>query len=74
MLKVNQVKYYKDYCLEVEFNNGNKKIVDLKEHLWGEAFASIKNIENFKQVKTDGYTICWSDVDFAPEFLYEIGI
>ena len=73
MLKVQSVKHDKEYCLVVVFNDGKKKIVDLKEHLWGDVFVKLKDIEVFKMVSTDGYTICWDEVDFAPEFLYQIG-
>jgi hypothetical protein len=74
---VKAVKYVSGYKLLVEFDNGVTKRVDLGKHLDGEVFDSLKDLDYFKTVRVsaDLGTIVWAnDADFAPEFLYEIGV
>lgn len=76
MLSVKRVKHLSDYKLEVEFNLGEIRVVDLSEHLNGEIFEPLKEVDYFKTVKVnpDFDTICWENgADIAPEFLFEIG-
>ncbi|MFB3133211.1 MAG: DUF2442 domain-containing protein [Rhodothermales bacterium] len=75
-LHVTRVRPIDGYRLEVEFNDGVVKEVDLKDELYGEVFEPLKDIETFKQVAVDveTNTIAWPNgADFAPEFLYEAG-
>ncbi len=75
-LHVIDVHYLKGYQLQVEFNDGKVKELDLKAELYGEVFEPLKDIALFKKVyvNPDTGTIEWSNgADFAPEFLYEIG-
>lgn len=75
-LHVSKVKYVKGYILQVTFNNGVVKLVDLQHELNGEVFEPLKQIEMFRQVMVnpDTKTIEWANgADFAPEFLDEIG-
>jgi hypothetical protein len=69
-----KVKHIKDYCLEVEFENGEKGTVDLSEYTQkGGVFAPLKEIEFFKQVfiHPDFGVLSWSgDIDIAPETIY----
>ena len=76
MLSVKRVKHLSDYKLEVEFNSGEIRIVDLSGHLNGEIFEPLKKVDYFKTVKInpDFDTIYWENgADIAPEFLFEIG-
>ncbi len=69
--KIIGAKYLKDYRIEVEFDNGEKKIVDCGRYLKGEIFEGLKDKEKFKDFFVDGYTICWRNgADIAPETLY----
>ena len=75
-LHVTRVRPIDGYRLEVEFNDGVVKEVDLTDELYGEVFEPLKDIETFKQVAVDveTNTIAWPNgADFAPEFLYEAG-
>ena len=76
MRSVKKVKHLNDYKLEVEFNSGETKVVDLSNHLDGEIFEPLKKIEYFKTVKVNQEfeTIYWENgADIAPEFLFDIG-
>lgn len=75
LYKVKNVEYLEGYKLKLTFNNKKKKIIDLKNDLWGEMFEPLKDIEYFKRVKTDGHTIVWPNgLDLCPDALYEDGI
>ncbi|MCL5030974.1 MAG: DUF2442 domain-containing protein [Bacteroidetes bacterium] len=76
LLKIKSAKYlgeYKIYCL---FSNGEEKIVDLKDELYGEMFEPLKDKNIFMQFRVDEIlkTIIWPNgADIAPYSLYEIG-
>lgn len=74
--QVIDAKYLYGFTLELKFNDGKIKRVDLEKHLEGEIFQPLRNVDYFKTVKVypEHDTIYWDNgADFAPEFLYEIG-
>ena len=74
MLKVIDADYVKDYELLLSFNDGTRKLVDLKPYLTGEVFGELIDPDKFIQYGLTGYTIEWANgADLAPEFLYDIG-
>lgn len=55
---------------------GQKKLVDLSSHLYGEIFEPLKEVSSFKKFKLneDTDTIEWENgADMSPDFLYKIG-
>lgn len=75
--RVTDVRHLGDHCLEVTFNNGSVKQVDLSGELHGEVFLPLNDVEFFRQVSVnpETNTIEWPNgADFAPEFLLEIGV
>ena len=75
-LHIETVHYLDDYKLELVFNDGKQKIVDLRDELYGAAFEPLKDKSFFQKVSInpETQTIEWPNgADFAPEFLYEIG-
>ena len=67
----------KEYQLRLTFDNGVVKDLDLQTESYGEVFEPLKEINLFKQVEVnpETNTIEWPNgADFAPEFLYEIGL
>ena len=72
MLKVTDVDYVKDYELLLTFNDGTRKLVDLKPYLTGEVFGELLDLDKFTQYGLTGYTIEWANgADLAPEFLQD---
>ncbi|OGK09611.1 MAG: hypothetical protein A2W80_07190 [Candidatus Riflebacteria bacterium GWC2_50_8] len=72
---VKGVKCLEEYVLELCFDNGERRRVDLRPHLSGEIFEPLKDVQYFRQVvvNTDIDTIVWpNNADFSPDFLYEI--
>ena len=57
MLIITDVDYVKKYELLLTFNDGTRKLADLKPYLTGEVFGELLDLEN----------------DLAPEFLHDIG-
>lgn len=73
ILKVIQAEYINDYSIKVIFNNGNEKVVNLKNELFGVVFEPLKDLKLFKNFSINCNTISWSNgADFAPEYLYEL--
>ncbi len=73
LLAVTDAKYVGGYKIDITFNDGVKKVVDLSHRLYGEVFEPLKNIEKFKRFRLSYYTIEWENgADLAPEYLYSL--
>ena len=74
-LEVVKAEYLNEYKIKLCFNNDVIKVVDLSDSLNGEAFSPLKNTDYFKSFTVKFNTIEWENgADFAPEYLYEIGV
>lgn len=73
---ITQVKYVKDYTLDLTFNDQVHKRVDLKPYVGGKGvFKPLEDIEYFKRVHLDeaGNTIMWDNgADICPDVLYDV--
>lgn len=66
-----EVKALDDYLLYIKFQNGEKKIYDMKEMLKFDYYKNLRNREIFKTVCVSGITLRWSTgEDIAPEKIY----
>lgn len=62
------------YRVWLEFNDGLRGKVDLKDRLFGPMFEPLKDPEVFRRLELNAEldTIVWPNgADFAPEFLYQ---
>lgn len=64
-----------NYCILVEFENGEKRIGDIKPLLSKSVFAPLKNIGLFNKVYIDFGAVTWKDhngneIDICPDKLY----
>jgi hypothetical protein len=61
-----------DYTLILEFQNGEKKIFDMRPYLDFGVFVELKNPSYFKQVHPFMGTVAWPNgQDVCPDTLYE---
>ena len=73
-IEVVNAEYIDGYRLLLQFNNGERRIVDLSNSLKGFVYIPLKDINYFKNFTIKFNTIEWENgADFAPEYLYEIG-
>jgi len=73
MLRVIDVDYRGGYRLELKFNDGVRKVVDLEPYLEGKVFGELRDLDKFVQFGLTRMTIEWANgADLAPEFLYSI--
>lgn len=77
-MRIKKVTYICDYKLEIQFNNGETKIVDLEEKIRNSKgiFSPLKKREYFSKVMLDdcSLSICWANgADICPDVLYEMG-
>jgi hypothetical protein len=74
-LEVKNAEYITDYKLRLEFSEGTVMSVDLEHELVGKVFEPLKNKDYFKAFSIKYNTVEWENgADFAPEYLYEIGV
>ena len=78
LLEVTSAKYIQDYQVYLNFNDGCETTVDLGTTLVNEKrkiFRPMLDKNYFKNFSVRLNTICWeNEADFAPEFLYELGL
>lgn len=71
--KATNVLPKEDYMLLVEFDNGERKVFDVKPYLNKKAFEKLKDINEFKKVKISGLSIRWENgADICPDELYNL--
>ena len=71
---VTAVKVLRPHVLDVTFQDGERRVVDLKDELHGEVFEPLKDPEFFAKATVDHEigTVVWPNgADLAPEWLYE---
>lgn len=71
-LAVKEVKPTENYLLHLTFENGEKRVFDMKPYLDFGIFQELKDLELFFTVKPSFDTIEWdNEADFDPEVLYQ---
>jgi hypothetical protein len=74
-LEITDAEYLDNYRLLLTFNNGIRKTVDFQNELNGTVFMPLKQLDYFKKFHIKFNTVEWQNgADFAPEYLYEIGV
>jgi hypothetical protein len=73
--RVTEVRYVKDYRLEIRFSDGAVAELDFGQRIAGRGgvFVPLQDVEFFKQVTVDheAGTLVWPNgVDFCPDVLY----
>jgi hypothetical protein len=71
--KAVSVRVVRPFGVDVTFDDGYRREVDIEPLLWGEVFAPLRDSDLFQQaaVDRDGGSVFWpTGADLAPEFLY----
>ena len=73
MEKVTKVSALPDWRLEVEFSDGTRGVVSIKDRLFGPMFEPLRNADFFVKVSVDEFgAVCWPNgADLAPDALYQ---
>jgi len=75
--RVVSAKVLPPYTIEIAFDDGVVRRIDLEPELDGEMFGPLRDPAYFAQVRVDedAGTVVWPNgADLAPEFLYEAGV
>lgn len=70
--KAIDVKVINKYNIELTFNNGEKRVLDVTPYFKFKIFQELKENNNFEKVKISGLSIEWENgADICPDELYE---
>lgn len=75
ILHVDAVRYVRNYVIDIRFDNGTEKTVDIEPLLTGPVFEPLKDHGQFCRLTIDpiSKTIVWPNgADLAPEALYDL--
>ena len=73
--KVKKVEPRDDYTLDLTFEDGSRKVFDMKPYLDKGVFRELKDIKMFKTARVCFSSVSWAnDADFDPEALYDLGL
>ena len=73
--RVKKVEAQNDYTLVLTFEDGKRKLFDMKPYLDKGVFRELKDIAMFKTARVCFSSVAWAnDVDFDPEALYDLGL
>ena len=66
-----QARYVENYVIEVHFDDGTVKQIDVSQWFKGPVFDPLKNKSYFRKFFIEGATVAWPNgVDISPETLY----
>ena len=72
MNRIKEVKALENYQILVTYNNGEKRIKDMKPYLEKGVFKKLKDKNFFKSVKVSYGTVSWGDeIDLCADSIYE---
>lgn len=72
MNRIKEVEALEDYQLLVTFDNGEKRIKDMKPYLEKGVFKKLKDENFFKTVKIAYGTVTWdNNIDLCADSIYE---
>lgn len=72
MKRIKEVKALENYQILVTFDNGEKRIKDMKPYLEKGVFKKLKDQEFFKSVKVAYGTVTWGEnIDLCADSIYE---
>jgi hypothetical protein len=72
LLDIVRVKPRKDFYLELEFENGECRLFDMRPLLSLKPWDRIMNERIFERARVDYGTVVWpGEIDIAPETLYD---
>lgn len=72
MNRIKNVQTTENYEIIVEFENGEKRIKDIKPYLDKGVFKALKNKDFFNEVKIKFGTVCWGeDIELCADSIYE---
>ncbi|WP_374455939.1 DUF2442 domain-containing protein [Nocardioides sp.] len=56
----------------LEFDDGARRVIDLRPYLWGAGFDNVRNsYTTFMEFRVDGGALAWpSGIDLSPRLLY----
>lgn len=76
IFNVEKAQYKGEYKIFLEFDDGKKGVVDLKDFLFENkltVFRRLCDIKEFQNFSLENDTIVWGqDLDLAPEFLHDL--
>ncbi len=75
IIHVTNVKVVGAHSLDLTFDNGVRKRVNLRQELYGPIFELLRDPSYFGKayVDSDSRTVSWPNgADFAPDFLYQL--
>jgi hypothetical protein len=75
IIHITQVKIVGPHSLQLAFDNGTRKRVNLRRELYGPIFEPLRDPEYFAKayLDPDSRTVTWPNhADFAPDFLYNL--
>ena len=75
LLDVTRVTATANYLLELEFENGQARVFDMKPYLTKRPFGPLNDIAFFRLARVENGTVTWpGSLNIAPETLYEKSI
>ena len=75
IIHVSQLKVVGAHSLDLTFDNGVRKRVNLRKELYGPIFEPLRDSSYFAKafVDSNSRTVSWPNgADFAPDFLYHL--
>ncbi|MGB5159186.1 DUF2442 domain-containing protein [Desulfobacterium sp. N47] len=72
LIDVVSVKPLKDFYLDLEFENGERRRFNMRPLLAVKPWNRIANLQLFERARVDYGTVVWpGEIDIAPETLYD---